>query len=250
MPQKLLNKIAVVTGGSSGIGLATAKRYVEEGAQVVITGRNQEALDQAVKEIGNNASAIQGDTANLEDIDRLFHIVKEQHGRVDILFVNAGVADFMTVQDVSEASFDYQMNVNVKGMFFTVQKALPLIPNGGSIILNSSITHMKGFGNMSVYAASKAAVRSFARTWASDLKERKIRVNTLSPGLTETPLYGKIGLSEEEIQTMSTNLIAQVPLARFASPEEIANTALFLASDEASYINGVDLAVDGGLAQI
>lgn len=250
MTQKLHNKIAVITGGTSGIGLATAKRYVEEGATVVITGRNKETLDKAIEELGANVHGIQSDVSKLDDLDRLYSEVKEKLGHIDILFANAGVAEIASIEDSDEAFYDRQFDINVKGLFFTVQKALPLLKDGSSIILNASIVATKGFESFSVYSATKAAVRSFARSWATDLAARKIRVNAISPGPIETPIYGKFGLPQEQIEQMGASFVAQVPLARFGQASEIADAALFLASNDSSYINGVDLAVDGGIAQV
>lgn len=250
MFQKLKDKIALITGGSSGIGLATAKEYAEQGAVVIITGRNQEALDTAVSEIGNNSYSVRSDVSNLEDLDHLYSVINEKHGKIDILFANAGIAEVAPIEAVSEGFFDRHFNINVKGLFFTVQKALPLLNDGGSIILNASIVGTKGFGNFSVYSSSKAAVRSFARTWATDLAPRGIRVNAISPGPIETPLYGKLGLPEEQVQEMGAAMVSQVPMARFGQASEIAGAALFLASGDSSYITGVELPVDGGIAQV
>src|SRR6516225_2265577 len=247
---RLSGKVAVITGGNSGIGLATAKRFVEEGAQVVITGRRQQELDRAAATIGKNVTAVQGDVSRLEDLDRLYAIVCEKHGSIDILFANAGVGSLAPLGAITEEHFDREFGINVKGVLFTVQKALPLLKDGGSIILNSSIAGQKGLGGFSVYNATKAAVRSFARTWTSDLKERKIRVNTISPGPIATPLVGKIGLSKEQTDQFAASLVSQVPLGRPGQSEEVASVAVFLASDESSYITGIDLNVDGGLAQV
>jgi NAD(P)-dependent dehydrogenase (short-subunit alcohol dehydrogenase family) len=247
---KLSGKVAVITGGNSGIGLATAKRFVEEGAQVVITGRRKKELDEAAGTIGKNVTAVDGDVSRLEDLDRLYSIVREKHGHIDILFANAGVGSLAPLGAITAEHFDSEFGINVKGVLFTVQKALPLFKDGGSIILNSSIAGQKGFGGFSLYNATKAAVRSFARTWTSDLKQRKIRVNSISPGPIETPILGKMGLSEGELAQFATSLISQIPIGRAGRPEEVASAALFLASDESSFITGVDLCVDGGLAQI
>lgn len=249
MSNKLNGKVALVTGGNSGIGLATAKKYSQQGASVIITGRNQKNLDEAVAEIGSNVHAIQGDVSNLADLDRLYKEVESHYSKIDILFANAGIAEFATLEAVTEDFYDRHFDINVKGLFFTVQKALPLLNDGSSIILNASIVATKGFSNFSVYSATKAAVRSFARTWATDLAPRKIRVNAISPGPIQTPLYGKFGLPEEQVQEMGAAMVAQVPLARFGQAEEIADAALFLASNDSSYINGVELPVDGGMAQ-
>jgi|SRR5438132_2745770 len=246
---KLSGKVAVITGGNSGIGLATAKRFVEEGARVVITGRRKKELDEAAAQIGKNVTAVQGDVSRLEDLDRLYATVREKHGHIDVLFANAGLGSVAPLGAISEEHFDREFDINVKGVLFTVQKALPLFKDGGSIILNSSIAGQKGFGGFSVYNATKAAVRSFARSWTSDLKERKIRVNAISPGPIETPIFGKMGLSKEQSEQFVSQL-SQLPLGRTGRPDEIASAALFLASDESSYITGVDLSVDGGLAQV
>ena len=200
MSQKLKDKIALVTGGNSGIGLATAKEYVKHGGTVIITGRNAEALNQAVAEIGGESYSVQGDVSSLADLDRLYEVIKGRHGKIDILFANAGIAEVAPIEAVTEDFFDRHFDINVKGLFFTVQKSLPLLSDGGSIILNASIVSTKGFGNFSVYSASKAAVRSFARTWATELAPRGIRVNAISPGPIETPIYGKLGLAEEQVQ--------------------------------------------------
>src|SRR2546421_1285076 len=247
---RLSGKVAVITGGNSGIGLATAKRFVEEGAKVVITGRRQKELDEAAATIGKNVTAVQGDVLHPEDLDRLYATVREKHGHIDILFANAGVGSLAPLGTISEEHFDREFGINVKGVLFTVQKALPLIKDGGSIILNSSIAGQKGLGGFSVYNATKAAVRSFARTWTSDLKQRRIPVNAISPGPIETPIFGKMGLSKEQIDQFAGSLVSQVPLGRAGQSEEIASAAVFLASDESSFITGIDLNVDGGLAQV
>jgi NAD(P)-dependent dehydrogenase (short-subunit alcohol dehydrogenase family) len=247
---KLSGKVAVITGGNSGIGLATAKRFVEEGAHVVITGRRKKELDDAAAEIGQNVIAVQGDVSRLEDLDRLYNTVLEKHGHIDILFANAGVGSVAPLGAISEEHFDREFDINVKGVLFTVQKALPVFNDSGSIILNASIAAQKGIAGFSVYNATKAAVRSFARTWTSDLKDRKIRVNAISPGPIETPIFGKMGLNEAQFAQLATSLISQVPLGRVGRSEEIASAVLFLASDESSFITGVDLSVDGGMAQV
>jgi len=246
---RLSGKVAVITGGNRGIGFASAKRFAEEGADVVITGRRKKELDEAASAIGQNVLAVQGDVSRLADLDRLYATVKETRGHIDILFANAGISSFAPLAAISEEHFDQVFGVNVKGLLFSVQKALPLFKDGGSIILNASVAGRKGIGGFSVYNATKAAVRSFARTWTSDLKERKIRVNSISPGPIETPIFGKLGLSPDQLQEFSSFLSA-LPLGRTGQPEEIASVALFLASDESSYITGVDLCVDGGLAQV
>lgn len=248
---KLDGKIAVITGGNSGLGLATAKQFVAEGAYVFITGRRQEALDAAVKEIGQNVTGIQGDISNLADLDRLYATVKEQKGRIDILFANAGLGEFAPLGQVTEAHFDKIFGINVKGTLFTVQKALPLIPDGGAIVMNGSMVSLKGLPAFGVYAATKAAIRSFARTWAIDLKERKIRVNVVSPGTVVTPAYkNELGLTDEQIEEFTAQAAATTPLGRAGTPDEIAKVVVFLSSDDSSYVNGAELFVDGGAAQI
>jgi NAD(P)-dependent dehydrogenase (short-subunit alcohol dehydrogenase family) len=251
MSKKLEGKVAVITGGNSGMGLATARLFVAEGAYVFITGRRQAALDRAVDLIGSNVTAVQGDVSNLEDLDRLYATVGEQKGRIDVLFANAGVGDFAPLGEITEEHFDWIFGINVRGLLFSVQKALPLFRGGGSIILNASIASTKGLPAMSVYCASKAAVRSLARGWTADLKGRKIRVNTLSPGWIDTPiLEGNRSIREQGVERFKSQVAAQVPMGRVGDPEEIASVALFLASDDSSYITGVELFVDGGLAQV
>ncbi|SIO67453.1 NAD(P)-dependent dehydrogenase, short-chain alcohol dehydrogenase family [Singulisphaera sp. GP187] len=247
---KLDNKVAVITGGNSGMGLATAQRFVAEGAYVFITGRRQAELDKAVALIGKNVTGVQGDVSNLADLDRLYATVKEQKGRVDILFANAGIGELTPLGSITEEQFDKVFDINVRGLLFSVQKALPLFVDGGSIILNASIASIKGMPAMSVYSASKAAVRSFARSWTVDLKERKIRVNTLSPGPIDTPILKGIASTEEELQQIKSSFAAQVPLERMGTSDEIAKVALFLASDDSSYVTGIELFVDGGMAQV
>jgi NAD(P)-dependent dehydrogenase (short-subunit alcohol dehydrogenase family) len=251
MSQKLEGKVAVITGGSSGIGLATAKRFVSEGAHVFITGRRKSELDAAVSEIGRNVTGVQGDVAKLADLDRLYAAVKEQKGRLEIIFANAGIGEFAPLDQITENHFDKQFNVNVKGMLFTVQKALPLLQPGASIVLNASIVSVKGNPAFSVYSATKAAVRSFARTWSVDLKERKIRVNAISPGVIPTPGYNtSLGMTQEQVDQFVQSSIGNIPLGRPGAADEIAKAVLFLASDDSSYVNGIELFVDGGLAQI
>jgi NAD(P)-dependent dehydrogenase (short-subunit alcohol dehydrogenase family) len=251
MSNKLRGKVAVVTGGNSGMGLATAQRFVAEGAHVFITGRRQPALDQAVNRIGRNLTAVQGDVSNLADLDRLYATVREQKGRIDVLFANAGVGDFAPLGEITEEHFDWIFDINVRGLLFCVQKALPLFREGGSIILNASIASIKGLPAMSVYSASKAAVRSFARGWTADLKDRKIRVNTLSPGWIDTPIIeGNRLIKEQGVEQFKSRVAAVVPMGRLGASEEIANVALFLASDDSSYITGIELFVDGGVAQV
>jgi NAD(P)-dependent dehydrogenase (short-subunit alcohol dehydrogenase family) len=250
MPGKLEGKIALVTGGSTGIGFATAQRFVKEGAYVYITGRRQPQLEEAVKTIGTQAQAIQADASSLADLDRLFAQIKQEKGRLDIVFANAGGGSFAPLGSITEEQYDQIFNTNVKGLLFTVQKALPLIADGGSIILNASIVSIKGLPAFSVYSATKAAVRSFARSWTSDLKDRKIRVNVVSPGPIETPGVAGLAQTEEQRQELYTQLTSMVPLGRMGQPDEIAKTAVFLASDDASYVAGVELFVDGGAAQV
>jgi NAD(P)-dependent dehydrogenase (short-subunit alcohol dehydrogenase family) len=248
--QKLAGKIAVITGGSSGIGLATAKRFVDEGAHVVITGRREKELKEAVNLIGKNVTAVAGDVSRLEDLDRLYAVVKEKHGHIDVLFANAGAGTIAPLAVATEAHFDQTFDVNVKGMFFTVQKALPLFKDGGSIILTSSVSNVKGLAGFTAYAASKAAVRNFARGWTMELKDRNIRVNSMSPGAIETPaLATTTGLTAEQAEQAVAQFTSQIPMGRRGKPEEIAAAVVFLASDESSYITGADLAVDGGWAQ-
>jgi NAD(P)-dependent dehydrogenase (short-subunit alcohol dehydrogenase family) len=247
---KLEGKVAVVTGGNSGIGLATAKRFVAEGAHVFITGRRQAELDAAVSQIGKNVRGVQGDVSNLADLDRLYATVKQQKGRVDVLFANAGLGELVPLGQITEAHFDKTFGVNVKGTLFTVQKALPLMPDGASIVMNGSMVSMKGMPAFGVYAATKAALRSFARTWSVDLKSRKIRVNVVSPGTVITPGLKNAGLSDEQIAQIEAEAAAATPLGRVGTPDEIAKAVVFLASDESSYVTGIELFVDGGLAQI
>ena len=247
---KLEGKVAVITGGNSGIGLATAKRFVEEGAHVVITGRREKELEEAAAFIGRNVTTVPGDVTRLQDLDRLYAVVREKHGHVDVLFANAGWGEVAPLEAATEAHFDKTFDLNVKGLFFTVQKALSLFKDGGSIILTSSVANVLGVPVFTVYAASKAAVRSFARGWTMELKDRKIRVNTVSPGPIETPALEKAGLTAEQAKQAADQFVSQVPLGRRGKPEELAAAVVFLASDESSYITGVDLAVDGGMAQV
>jgi NAD(P)-dependent dehydrogenase (short-subunit alcohol dehydrogenase family) len=250
MSKKLQGKVAVITGGNSGIGLATARRFVAEGAHVFITGRRQAELDEAVKQIGKNVTGVQGDVSHLADLDRLFTKVEQEKGRVDVLFANAGVPTMAPLGSITEAVFDMAFNINVKGLLFTVQKALPIFADGGSIILNASIASSKGTEAFSVYCATKAAVRSFARCWTNDLKHRKIRVNAISPGPIETPIFNKAGVTREQAEEFKVSLVAAVPMGRLGTPDEVANAAVFLASDDSSYITGIELCVDGGRAQV
>jgi NAD(P)-dependent dehydrogenase (short-subunit alcohol dehydrogenase family) len=247
---KLEGKIALVTGGNSGIGLATAKRFVNEGAYVFITSRRERELAAAVKEIGRNLTGVQGDVSNLGDLDRLFAQIKREKGRLDIVFANAGVAKFSPLGKITEELYDSIFSINVKGLLFTVQKALPLLPDGASIILNASIVATKGLPANSVYSATKAAVRSFARTWTTDLKDRHIRVNAVSPGATDTPGLSELLASSETGQQRLQMISNSVPLGRLGTPDEIAKAVVFLASDDSSYITGTELFVDGGFAQV
>jgi len=247
---KLEGKIALITGANSGIGLATAKRFVNEGAYVFITGRRDSELAAAVKEIGRNVTGVRGDVSNLGDLDRLFEQIKREKDRLDVVFANAGVAKYASLSEITEEHYDSIFNINVKGLLFTVQKALPLMPDGASIILNASIVASKGLPSNSVYSATKAAVRSFARTWTTDLKDRQIRVNAVSPGPIETPglndLVASSGAGEQRLKMISNT----VPLGRLGTPDEIAKAVVFLASDDSSYVTGTELFVDGGFAQV
>jgi NAD(P)-dependent dehydrogenase (short-subunit alcohol dehydrogenase family) len=247
---KLEGKVAVITGGSSGIGLATALQFAAEGAHVFINGRRQNELDAAVKLIGERATGVQGDVSKLEDLDRLYAAVKQQKGHIDILFANAGGGEFVALGSITEAQFDKTFSSNVKGLLFSVQKALPLFRDGGSIILNASVAGSKGIEAFSVYSATKAAVRSFARTWTVDLKSRKIRVNAISPGPIDTPILNNLAATPDELGQLKTNLSSGIPLGRMGQPDEVAKAALFLASDDSSFVTGIELFVDGGLAQI
>jgi NAD(P)-dependent dehydrogenase (short-subunit alcohol dehydrogenase family) len=247
---KLDGKIALVTGGSSGIGLATAREFVKEGAYVFITGRRDRQLTEAVEAIGRNVVGVQADVSNLDDLDRLFARIQREKGRLDVVFANAGTARHAPLGAITEELYDSIFGANAKGLLFSVQKALPLLPNGASIILNASIVASKGLAANSVYSATKAAVRSFARTWTTDLKARRIRVNAVSPGTTDTPglnaLLASSSVGEERRKAIATN----VPLGRFGTPDEVAKAVLFLACDDSSYITGAELFVDGGLAQV
>jgi NAD(P)-dependent dehydrogenase (short-subunit alcohol dehydrogenase family) len=251
LSKKLEGKVAVITGGTSGIGLATAKRFVDEGAYVFITGRRRSELDSAVSEIGREVTAIQSDVAIPADLDKLYAQVKEKKGILDIVFANAGTGEFAPLGQITEEHFDKQFNVNVRGLLFSVQKALPLMRPGGSIVLNASIVSSTGSPAFSVYSATKAAVRSFARTWCVDLKDRGIRVNAISPGVVPTPGYNNsLGLTPEQVDQLVQSSIGNIPLGRPGTTDEIAKAALFLASNDSSYVNGIELFVDGGLAQI
>ncbi len=244
---KLEGKIALVTGGNSGIGLATAKQFVKEGAYVFVTGRREPELAAAVKEIGRNVAGVQGDVSNPGDLDRLFTQIQKEKGKLDIVFANAGGASFAPLGKITEEHYDALFNGNVKGLLFTVQNALPLLPDGASIILTASTVASTAIApGWSVYSATKAAVRSFARTWATDLKDRRIRVNAVSPGYTDTPPWHSIDEAEETMKTISNT----IPLGRWGTPDEIAKAVVFLASDDSSYITGTELFVDGGFAQV
>jgi NAD(P)-dependent dehydrogenase (short-subunit alcohol dehydrogenase family) len=242
---KLEGKVAVITGGSSGLALASAKRFVEEGAYVFITGRRQEALDEAVKLIGRNVTGVRGDAANLDDLDRLFDTVKREKGKIDILYASAGWGEATNLGEITEQHFDTIFDLNVRGTLFAVQKALPLLNDGGSIFMTGSVASLKGFPGFSVYSASKAALHSFARTWLNELKSRNIRVNVLHPGPIATPMQDQV--LDEAGKKMFESLIPRGTMGR---PEEIASAALFLASDDSSFVNGVELSVDGGLSAI
>jgi NAD(P)-dependent dehydrogenase (short-subunit alcohol dehydrogenase family) len=247
---RLEGKVALITGGNGGIGLATAKRFVDEGAYVFITGRRDTELAEAVKEIGKNVTGVQGDVSNLADLDRLFAQIKREKGTLDIVFANAGIAKYAPLGKVTEELYDSIFNINVKGLLFTVQKALPLLPDGAAIILNASIVGSKGLAMNSVYSATKAAIRSFARTWTTDLKERHIRVNAVSPGSIDTPGLSDL-LASSDVGEQRKKMIANLtPLGRFGTPDEIAKAVVFLASDDSSYVTGIELFVDGGFAQV
>ena len=241
---KLQGKVAVITGGTEGIGLATAKLFVEEGAYVFITGRRKQQLDEAVKAIGDNVSGVQGDVAKLPDLDRLCETVARVKGRIDVVFANAGIGEFVPFGAITEEHFDKLFDINVRGALFTVQKALPLLNDGGSIILNGSVASVKGTAAFGVYAASKAAVRSFVRTWTTDLKERRIRSNVVSPGPINTPLAGR------QPAEVIARIASTIPMGRMGEPDEVAKAALFLASDDSSFVAGIELFVDGGRAQV
>ncbi len=245
MTSKLSGKIALVTGGSAGIGLGIAKRFAEEGARVFITGRRQSELDKAVTAIGGGATAVQGDISNLDDLDRIYATIKDKAGRIDVLAVNAGYYEFGSLGEITEEHFDKIFNTNVRGLLFTVQKALPLLTERASVILTGSIASIKGFPSLSIYSASKAAVRSFARSWIADLKGRGIRINVMSPGTVETPGLSNLMAAEQKAET-----VALVPLGRIGTPDDLGKAAVFLASDDSTYITGIELFVDGGAAQI
>ena len=250
MGNTLQGKVAVVTGGTSGIGLATAKRFAAEGATVFITGRRQAELDAAVKASGPNVTGVRADMSNLDDIDRLYEVVKQRQAPIDILFANAGGGEFAPLGTITEKHFDDTFATNVKGVLFTVQKALPLLRDGASILLTSSTAGIQGSAAFSVYGASKAAIRNFARSWVLDLKDRHIRVNAISPGPIKTPGLHGLAKSEEEARAMFSHMASTIPLGRLGDPDEVAKAAVFLASDASSFVNGAELFVDGGAAQI
>jgi NAD(P)-dependent dehydrogenase (short-subunit alcohol dehydrogenase family) len=248
--KRLEGKVAVVTGGNSGIGLATAKRLQEEGARVAISGRNKETLEEAVRTIGNGVVAVQADVAKLADVDKLYAEVSQKLGKIDVLFVNAGVAKFAPLSETSEDVYDQQFDINIKGAYFTIQKALPLLNDGASIILTTSVADIKGNEGTSAYSATKAALRSLARTAAAELVGRGIRVNAVAPGPIVTPIFEKTGLPKESLDEFAKQVLAKVPMKRFGQPEEVASAVAFLASQDASYITGVELNVDGGAGQV
>ena len=248
--KRLEGKVALVTGGNSGIGLATAKRLQDEGARVAISGRSKKTLDEAVRAIGNGVVAVQADVAKLSEVDRLYAEVSQKLGKIDVLFVNAGVAKFAPLAETTESTYDEQFDINIKGAYFTIQKALPLLNDGASIILNTSVADSSGTVGASAYSATKAALRSLARTAAAELVGRGIRVNAVAPGPILTPIFGRTGLSQEAVDEFAKEMVAKVPMKRFGRPEEVAAAVVFLASQDASYITGVEINVDGGLGQI
>jgi len=248
--KRLEGKVAVITGGSSGIGLATAKLFALAGAKIAVTGRTQKSVDEAAKELGTGAIVLRSDVSKPSELATLFETVKRKFGSIDVLFANAGIAKFAPVEQTSEEFYDEVFDINTKGVFFTIQKALPYLNDGAAIILNTSVAGQSGLPHTSVYSASKAAVRSFARSIAAEVAGRGIRVNVVSPGPIETPLFGNLGLPKEAVEAFATNILSQVPMKRFGKPEEVAEAALFLASGAASYITGVELNVDGGLGQV
>jgi len=250
MTNRFDNKVVVVTGGTSGIGLATAKAFSAEGASVFITGRRQEALDEAVKTIGGRVTGIRGDMSRLADVDRLYDTVQQKHGQIDVVFANAGGGEFAPLGAITEEHYERTFDTNVKGVLFTVQKALPLLKDGGSVVLTSSTTSISGTPGFSVYSASKAAVRNFARNWILDLKDRHIRVNAVSPGVTETAGLNELFGGGDQAQGTKDYLAGLIPAGRIGQPDEIARAVLFLASNEASFVNGIELFVDGGQVQI
>ena len=248
--QRLEGKIAVVTGGNSGIGLATAQRFLEEGAKVAISGRNEKTLAEALKKLGKDVLAVQADTAHLDEVERFLREVNKKLGKIDVLFVNAGVAKFAPLTETPESLFDEQFAINIKGAYFTIQKAVPYLNDGASIILNTSVAGSTGTPGTSAYSATKAALRSLARTAAAELAERNIRVNAVAPGPIITPIFGRTGLPQQAIDDWAKDLVSQVPMKRFGQPEEVAGVVAFLASRDSSYITGVEINVDGGLGQL
>jgi NAD(P)-dependent dehydrogenase (short-subunit alcohol dehydrogenase family) len=247
---KLQGKIAVITGGNSGIGLATAAEFVAEGAYVFITGRRQKELDAAVRSIGRNVTAVQGDVSKMADLDRLYAQVAKEKGRVDIVFANAGFGMPAPMGQITEQDYDQVFNVNLRGLFFTVQKALPLMPDGGIVLMCGSTASQAGVPGFTTYSATKAAIRSFARTWTMDLKDRKIRVNVISPGPIETPIWKSTNLPEEVVEQMKNQIVSMVPANEIGQPEDVAKAASFLASNDARFIRGIELFVDGGVASV
>jgi NAD(P)-dependent dehydrogenase (short-subunit alcohol dehydrogenase family) len=247
---KLKNKVAIITGANSGIGLATAKLYLKEGAKVVLSGRRESALKEAAKDLEGEFEIVVADVSKLEDNVKLIKDATAKYGNIDVLFLNAGIAPPTPTTDITEAHYNEIFNINVKGPILAVKEALPHINDGGTILFTNSIVHQKGFDGLGIYSASKGALRAYARVLTSEVKSRGIRVNSIAPGPLDTPIYGKMGLPQEVVEEMGRGFAAQVPLGRFGSSEEVAKTALFLASDDASYINGVELEVDGGLSQV
>jgi|ERR1043165_1721977 NAD(P)-dependent dehydrogenase (short-subunit alcohol dehydrogenase family) len=248
--KRLEGKVAVVTGGNSGIGLATAKQFQDEGARVAISGRSQKTLDEAARLLGKEVLVVQADVSKLSDADKLFTAVEKRFGKIDVLFVNAGVAKFVPVDAVSEAHYDELFDINTKGAYFTIRKALPHLRDGASVIINTSVVSHQGLATGSVYAGTKAALRSFTRSLAAELVGRNIRVNAVAPGPIETPIFGRTGLAQEALEEFAKNIIASVPMKRLGRPEEVASVVTFLASKDASYITGVELDVDGGMGQV